>query len=61
MQMRQTQNDEVVDGVKEEDSRKVKSHEVYVINQKPKLKILACSVDGNDRKDVSQTTEASTE
>ena len=60
MQMLQTENDrEVVDEVKDEDSRKVKSADADLMSQIPKPKLVACSTDGNDITHVSQTTKAS--
>ena len=60
MQILQPENDrDVVDDVKEEDSRETKSAEADVMSQIPKPKFVACSILGNDITDVSQTAKAS--
>ena len=58
--MRQPENDrEVVDDVKDEDSQ-MKSAEAEFISQIPKPKNVACSIDADDKTEVSKTVKAST-
>ena len=58
VQKLKSENDrQVIDDVKDEDSRKVKLAQAGLLNKKPKFPFAAGSTDGSDIREVSQFTK----